>query len=276
MHRFFVSPSSLHHHPVTLTGDAAFQMRRVLRLRLGERVILLDGLGRACEALLIALGDEQVELQVVRRWQAEGEPATHVTLYQAVLKGDHFAWALQKGVEVGVSAFVPTLCERNVVDDLAGVEAKRGRWERVIREAAEQSGRARLPELRAAQLFGHAVAPAPQPGGGSSSPGSRGAKGDPAPPEIGGPGGADTRAIRLIPYEGEHAITLRAALAGCNWAEGMCIQVFIGPEGGFSEAEIATARRNGVQPVTLGPRILRAETAGVVAAALILYEASDI
>jgi 16S rRNA (uracil1498-N3)-methyltransferase len=70
-------------------------------------------------------------------------------------------------------------------------------------------------------------------------------------------------------------MTLRHALAGCNFAAGLRIQVYVGPEGGFTEAEIAQARRYGVQPITLGPRILRAETAGVIAAALILYEAGE-
>jgi 16S rRNA (uracil1498-N3)-methyltransferase len=252
MHRFFIPPAAFQQHLVLLTGDVAFQMRRVLRLRLGERVILLDGEGGACEAVLIALGEEDARLQVARRWQAEGEPRTHITLCQAVLKGDHFAWALQKGVEAGVSAFAPIVCERNVVDDLAAVEGKRERWERVIREAAEQSGRGRLPELRPAQLFGQA-APPPSPG-------------------RGGAGGG----VRLLLWEGERELRLRAALAGCNFASGVGIQLFVGPEGGFTEAEVDLARRCGIQPVSLGPRILRAETAGVIAAALVLYEANEI
>jgi 16S rRNA (uracil1498-N3)-methyltransferase len=217
------------------------------------------------------VGDADVKFQTVRRWQADGEPKTHVTLYQAVLKGDHFAWVLQKGTEVGVSAFVPMICERNVVDDLTALEGKRERWERIIREAAEQCGRGRLPELGAVQLFGQAVLPTPPA---------------PLPHREGGE-------VRLIPWEGEHATTLRDALARCNFAARIVgsqfriphseirnqrprIQVYIGPEGGFTEAEIALARRCGVQPITLGPRILRAETAGVIAAALILYEAGDI
>ncbi len=262
MHRFFVSPPSFDHQPVTLTGDQAHQVRRVLRMRLGDRATLLDGRGGAYEGILIAVGDADVKFQVVRQWEAEREPRTHVTLYQAVLKGERFGWALQKGTEVGVSAFVPMICERNVVDDLTAVKSKRERWERIIQEAAEQCERGRLPELRAAQLFGQAVASAPPP------PRFRGEAGTPQD-------WGDRGAVRLIPWEGEHTTTLRDALAGCNFAEGARIQVYVGPEGGFTEAEIAQARRYGVQPVTLGPRILRAETAGVIAAALILYEAGD-
>ena len=254
MHRFFVPAKALASHPVVLTGDQAFQIRRVLRLRLGESVTLLDGLGHAFEATLIALTETEARFQVTRRWLAEGEPRTFITLYQAVLKGDHFAWALQKGVEVGVSRFVPIVCERNVIDDLDAVEAKRERWERIIQEAAEQSGRGWLPELALAELFGSAVAERPD-----------------LPPSA-----AAAPEIRLLPWENERAVRLREALAGCNFAVGARISVFVGPEGGFSEAEIALAQRYGIRPVTLGPRILRAETAGVVAATLILHEAGEI
>lgn len=251
MHRFFVSPDALRAQPVILTGDQAHQVRRVLRLRLGDRVTLLDGQGWAYEAMLIALGDNDARFQTVQRWQAAGEPAVAITLYQAMLKGERFGWALQKGAEVGVSRFVPMVCERNVIDDLDAIDSgnKRERWERIIQEAAEQSGRGRLPELLPAQLFNQAASALPE-----------------------GPG----TSLRLIPWEGERVMRLRDALAGCNLAAGARIEIFVGPEGGFTEEEIALARRYGVQPVTLGPRILRAETAGVIAAALILYEAGEI
>lgn len=261
MHRFFVSPDALRAQPVILTGDQAHQVRRVLRLRLGDRVTLLDGEGWAYDARLIALGETDARFQTVQRWQAAGEPAVAITLFQAMLKGERFGWALQKGTEVGVSRFVPLVCERNVIDDLDAIDSatKRERWERIIQEAAEQCGRGRLPELLPAQLFAQAVAAPPQP------PPSRreGIAGGPA-------------ALRLIPWEGERAVRLRDALAGCNFAEDARIEVFIGPEGGFTEEEVALARRYGVQPVTLGPRILRAETAGVIAAAIILHQAGEI
>jgi 16S rRNA (uracil1498-N3)-methyltransferase len=247
MHRFFVSLQAFASQPVVLTGDQAHQIRRVLRLRLGERVTLLDGQGYAYEAMLIALGETDAKFQVVRRWAVSGEPHTHITLFQAILKGDNFTWALQKSTEVGVSRFVPTICARNVVDDLDAAEAKRERWERVIQEAAEQCGRGRLPELAPAELLPRALSDPPDEG-----------------------------LLRLIAWEGEQVNRLRDVLAGCNFADGARIEVFVGPEGGFAEEEVALARRYGIQPVTLGPRILRAETAGVVAATLILCAAGEI
>ncbi len=253
MHHFFVPAHAFREQPVTLTGDQAHQIRRVLRMRLGDRATLLDNLGWAYEAILVAVSEGEVKFQTVRRWAAGGEPHTRIVLFQAVLKGDRFAWALQKGAEVGVSLFVPTICERNVVDDLNAVEAKRERWERIIQEAAEQSGRARLPELAPPQLFAQAVQPGSVPT-------------DPTKPVP----------LRLIPWEEEQSARLRDALAGCNFTKGACIQVYVGPEGGFTEAEVRLARGYGIQSVTLGARILRAETAGIVAATAILYQAGEI
>lgn len=259
MHRFFVSPDALRAQPIILTGDQAHQVRRVLRLRLGDRVTLLDGQGWAYEATLIALSETDAKFQLLQRRPAEGEPAVHITLYQAVLKGERFEWVLQKGTEVGVGAFVPLVCERNVVDDLDAIEGKRERWQRIIREAAEQSGRGRLPVLSPAMLFSQAVATSasslPAPMARLSS--------EPQP-------------LRLIPWEQERGARLRDVLRGCNLAPGARIEVLVGPEGGFTTQEIELARHHSVRPITLGPRILRAETAGVVAAALILYEAGEI
>jgi len=265
MHRFFVSSEVLGQPPrnpagamlITLVGDQAHQVRRVLRMRPGDHVVLLDNRGWAYEAVLIAYGEADARFETISRWAVSSEPRVHITLYQAMLRGEHFAWALQKGTEVGISRFVPTVCERNVVSDLPSIERKRDRWVRVIQEAAEQSGRARLPELAPAQTFAAAVQAAASPG-----------LGEPPP-------------IRLILWEGVPAVsgtTLRQALLGVdrNLASGACIQVYVGPEGGLTAAEVGLAQSYGVQPVTLGARILRAETAGVVAAAIILYEAGDI
>jgi 16S rRNA (uracil1498-N3)-methyltransferase len=252
MQRFFVSPEVFERQPVVLTGPQAHQVRRVLRMRLGERAVLLDGRGAACEGLLIAVTETDVRFQVSQRWQESGEPRTQITLLQAVLKGERFGWVLQKGTEVGVSAFMPVICERNVVDDMEAIEDKRERWERIIQEAAEQSGRAFLPQLLPAQLFQQAA----QPGSLSNRVGA-------APP------------LRLMLWEGEQEASLNGALAGCNFASGARIQVLVGPEGGFTEEEVRVARSYGIRTITLGPRILRADTAGVVAAAIILHEAGE-
>jgi 16S rRNA (uracil1498-N3)-methyltransferase len=248
MQRFFVSPRTLAAQPVVLRGEQAHQIIRVLRMQPGEAVVLLDNRGAAYDAVLEGTGKDEARFRLTGPSETRGEPATHVTLYQAVLKGERFGWALQKGTEVGVSRFVPLICARNVVDDMRAIEERRDRWERILREAAEQSRRDRIPELAPAQLFQSVVQPIADP----------------------------VAAVRLIAWEGELATGLRQALADSNLTRGGRIEVFVGPEGGFTDAEIDSARRCGIQPVSLGPRILRAETAGPVAAALILYEVGDL
>ena len=248
MHRFFVAPNALDRRPVLLDGEQAYQIRRVLRMRPGERVTLLDNCGWAYEASLLSYGASEARFEIVGRWTAQGEPHTHITLCQAVLRGEKFGWMLQKGTEVGVSRFVPLICERNVVDDRGAAEQKRERWERIIREAAEQSGRGRLPVLAPAQSFEAQV-------------------------QAGSSGSAVS--ARLILWEEERGTTLRQALAGCNLGEGARIELLVGPEGGFAAAEVELAERCGARRASLGPRTLRAETAGVVAAAAILYEAGE-
>ncbi len=253
MHRFFVTPEVLAAEPVTLTGGLAHQICHVLRMHPGDRVILLDNRGWAYEAAVVSCTGQAVTLEVRDRQEATGEPRTHITLLQAVLKGERFAWALQKGTEVGVSRFVPLICERTVSGDQRALEHKRERWERIIREAAEQSRRARLPVLAPVQPFEVAV----QAGRLEDRPHS-------------------SCSLRLLLWEGAGAAALREVLAACNLRSGGRIEVFVGPEGGFTDRERDMARTCGIVPVTLGPRILRAETAGLVAAAAILYEAEGI
>src|SRR5262249_27159262 len=151
-------------------------------------------------------------------------------------------WVLQKCTELGVAAFVPLLCERAVAVVEGAGTTKRRRWERIVVEAMEQCGGTRLPEICEPQPLMQALASL--------------TKGE----------------LALIPWEEERTTTLRAALRAAQVANSELreVRLFIGPEGGFAAGEVAEARRQGAIPVTLGPRILRAETAAVVAAALTL------
>jgi len=163
-----------------------------------------------------------------------------------------FEYVLQKCTELGVVEFVPLITERCVISDLNTAETKLGRWRWIIQEAAEQSRRGRLPSLRPSMLFPQACDQARQRGG-----------------------------LALAPWEEEGQISLRQVLRTApeghekSWPP-LTISLFIGPEGGFSAAEVELARRYGLLPVTLGPRVLRAETAGLVAAAAILYDQGDL
>jgi 16S rRNA (uracil1498-N3)-methyltransferase len=248
MHRFFIPPDWINEQQVTLVEDVAHQVRNVLRMQAGDRLIVLDDSGWEREVELSRVAKSVVMGQVIEERLAPGEPRTKVSLYQGVLKAQKFEWVLQKGTELGVIEFIPVICERSVVGDLEDVDRKLGRWTRIIREAAEQSGRGRLPVLRPATLFSQSCQRAMRSGG-----------------------------LSLVPWEDEKTTSLKSVLtpAGDEGDRPFSISLFIGPEGGLTAEEIEVARRYQVKPVSLGPRILRAETAGVVAAAAMLYELGD-
>jgi len=246
MHRFFIPSEWISETRVTLSGSSVHQIRNVLRLRPGDHILVLDDSGWAREVELREVGLEQVVGEVVRRMLAQGEPRTKITLYQGVLKGRRFEFALQKGTELGIVEFVPLISDRAIIADVGDVDKRRARWKRIVQEAAEQSGRGRLPNLEPAMLFPRACERAQQQGG-----------------------------LGLIPWEGERRLSLRAVL-GERQRKPFIVSLFVGSEGGFTAQEVELARRYGIQPVTLGPRILRAETAGLVATTAILYELGDL
>ncbi|MGB8648843.1 MAG: RsmE family RNA methyltransferase [Anaerolineae bacterium] len=235
MHRFFVSPGALSEGELILREAQAHQVHGVLRLHPGEIIVALDNTGREYRVELVQVSRALVRGRIVETLTESREARTELTLYQGLLKADKFEWILQKGTELGVAAFVPLVTERVIASDVS--RNKRARWERILVEAAEQSGRTRIPRLADATLFAVALKQA-QAGGGCA----------------------------LIPWEGERAADLRTAL--CPQGS---VHLFIGPEGGLSAGEIEQARSHAVQPITLGPRILRAETAGLVAASAILF-----
>jgi 16S rRNA (uracil1498-N3)-methyltransferase len=247
-YRFFVSANQIHGPRLVLTGNQARQISSVLRMRETEQIIALDDRGWQYDVRLDKVSSDLVKGEVLTKELAIGEPQMELTLYQALLKKDSFEWVLQKGTELGIMHFVPLITQRCVVRQKTIKAAKLQRWRRIIREAAEQSGRGRLPELTAPVLLTEAF--------------EHIAQYDQA----------------FIPWEEEQEISLLQALRE-NSGERLAasrIAIIIGPEGGFGEEEIASAQAFGVRPVTLGPRILRAETAAVVASALALSAAGEL
>ena len=242
MHRFFVPPQTIRDDVVRFDPATAHQLHRVLRMRPGQHILVLDNRGFEYDVELVALEKRRAQGRIHARRPATGEPPFRLTLYQALLKKDNFEWVLQKCTEIGVTRFVPVITARTVVSGAKQPRANKwARWQRIIREAAEQSRRGALPELVAPLSFAEAL--------------------------------ADSQVCdhTLIPWVGEGGIGLRPALASERPAEvppRLHAGIFIGPEGGFTPDEITQARAAGVVPVTLGPRILRAETAAVAAAVL--------
>ncbi len=255
MHRFFVPPASLESDPVVIGGQQAHRIGRVLRLERGDRVLLLDNSGWAYEVELTGFAPDQVEGHVVHKSLATGEPRAKITLYQALLRGHGFELVLEKGTEVGIVEFVPLLCERCIVGSLMGVEEHRyQRWERIVRGAAEQARRGRLPRLAPVTMWPLAL--------------QRARRAD----------------LCFLPWEEATKPSLREVLeqhqaageSGGKHGRPYSISLFVGPEGGLTPEEVHLARTADIQPITLGPRILRAESAGLVAASAILYALGDL
>lgn len=248
MHRFFVAPEALATGDVLLADALARRIARVLRLKAGDSVLLFDGSGLEYEVSLEKVGDREVRGRIVDRRPGRPEPRLRLVLYQSLIKGERFDWVLEKGTELGVGAFVPLLCERNVVRPAGARAGRIERWRRVVVEAAEQCGRSVVPEVAPVADLETALS---------------GATG-----------------LRILPWEGERSLSLRALLreesARAEVARERSVSVFVGPEGGFTEEEVSTAQRAGVRTVSLGPRILRSETAGIAAAAAVLYELGEL
>ncbi|MDE3228771.1 MAG: 16S rRNA (uracil(1498)-N(3))-methyltransferase, partial [Chloroflexota bacterium] len=228
---------------LALPDEIAHQARDVLRLRPGDTVRLLDGAGGEYPATIMEVARRAVVAHVGAREDGPPPLPVRLTLCVGLLKAARYEWALQKGTELGVATFQPLLTARAVAATEEFGAAKRRRYERIIAEAMEQCGAAWLPDLAAPRTLAEALALAP----------------------------AD--AIRLIPWEEAAAAPIRATLVAevaRRATPAPAIWLYIGPEGGFTPDEVAAAQAAGALPVTLGPRILRAETAAIVAAALAL------
>jgi 16S rRNA (uracil1498-N3)-methyltransferase len=236
MHRFFVSAEQVNGDTVTFSTDQAHQLRHVLRLRGGDCIRVFDGLTRVDRVVQLISADAG---HVVGERAQAGEPRTRVVVYPALLRRDKFELVLQKLTELGAAAIVPVLTARSLVRKPPD-DHRQTRWRAILREAAEQSGRGVVPELTPALAFPKAVQHAVSDG------------------------------QALMAYEGEKESGLRDALAGL--ADATCVSLFVGPEGGYTPDEAQLADAAGVRLVTLGPRVLRTETAALVLTALMVYE----
>ena len=246
MHRFFVPPESILADRVVLPSAVARQVSRVLRLRSGDQIMVLDNEGWEYSVTLEDVSHSVAAGTVTSKAHCSGEPKSRITLYQGVLKAGKFELVLQKCTELGVAVFVPVLCTRSIPRTrIDGPSEKRAdRWRKIVAEAAEQSGRAHIPIIGDQLDFRDAC------------------------DAVQGPA--------VIPWEEEDRQGLRQALADLKDIPPPSLSIFIGPEGGFTTEETDLARARAIEPVTLGSRILRAETAAVAAVSAVLYELGDL
>ena len=247
MHRFFVSGENIRGGRVTFDAGEARHIERVLRLGVGDTVTVFDGSGWEYLVRLNPNNNNRLTGEVVGKESKDREAATSLYLVQGLGKGDKMETIIRKAVEIGVKAVYPLACERSVVR-LEGDKAlkKVERWQEIAVEACKQCRRNVVPEIKPVMEYAKLW------------------------PEIAG-----RQALML--YENEQDLSLgsflkqqRQDLAGAE------VFLLIGPEGGFSPLEVELAGRHGCPAVTLGPRILRTETAGIVASSIILYELGEL
>ncbi|MEK7493731.1 MAG: RsmE family RNA methyltransferase [Patescibacteria group bacterium] len=228
--RFFIDQPIREGAEIFIT-DAGMrhQLARVLRYTAGDTIIVLDGKGSEGEAVIQSITKDAVTVKIGVCGRNKNEPEYAVMLYQSVLKKDKMEWVFEKCTEIGASRFVPVLSEHSVKQ---GVNAVRAR--KIVQEATEQSRRGVVPEISEIISFESAVQDAKKSG-----------------------------AVCVLAHNEGEAEHLGDFARTYDLSGG--VSVFIGPEGGFSDAEVAYASQNGFHIVSLGKRTLRAETAAIVA-----------
>jgi len=239
MHRFFLDPSTILGNTVEFPASTSRQIFRVLHLAAGDLCLVLDNQGYERTVKLSIVNSAEVKGDVLETHPAI-EPVVKVEMLLSLTQREKFEWMLQKCTEIGVSSFQPVISRRSLVQSKEDSLAKYDRWNAILKEAAEQSGRGRIPVLLPPLTLVEACRQA-----------------------------ASKDALCLVPWENEPETSLKQVLLSRNPAR---VALIIGPEGGFAVEEIHQAQEIGFQPVTLGKRILRMETAAIVSAAMVLYE----
>lgn len=241
MRRFHVPAEVIGGDAIVLDGAVAHRLATVLRLRAGDNVALFDGSGTDAVVTLRDVNAQRVVGDVTARLASPREPRTRVHLYQSITKGERFEWLVEKGTEIGASSITPLITARAVVRT-SGVGARSDRWRRIAVEAAEQCERGAVPRIGAPVTFAHALSAA--------------------------------TGIVLLPYEaaGQAAPSIGdVLLQRIDELYALSeVSVLIGPEGGLAPDEVEQAKSAGAIVVTLGERVLRSETAGLVALTLTL------
>lgn len=250
MSRFFVSIDSIdfENNIIVITGENVKHIRGVLRSVPGDLLEISDGSGTDYEAAIEEIGKDNITAKIKRAWRNKTEPPVKITLFQGIPKADKMEFIIQKCVELGVFHIVPVITERTVVKitNSADSASKTARWNRIALEAAKQCDRGIIPKVDEPVRFEEALRL------------------------------AESCSLKLLPYEEEKSGSLRKYLNEQKQLYGtgnmVNAAVFIGPEGGFAPSEAQKAIGYGFGSVTLGPRILRTETAGITVISIIMYE----
>ncbi len=244
MARFYVPQLRTEKGTLKVEGEEVKHIRKVLRLKAGDEITVFDGLGKEIEGTIVEEGLSSVVIKIQNFYSLKGDSPLEVILAQSLLKGQKMDYLIQKATELGVKDIIPFLSSRSVpLLEKSRQLRRHHRWEKIAIEASKQCGRGVLPKIESLQDYSDMLQ------------------------------GASSNALRLIFWERE-GIPLKELLGRSE--EKKEIFFVIGPEGGFTQGEIDAAKRSGFIPVTLGKRILRAETASLCFLSILQYELGDI
>jgi 16S rRNA (uracil1498-N3)-methyltransferase len=245
MHRFYIAPEDWQSDALLLTDSEAHHCRNVLRLEPGDKVVLFDGRGRELTAEITASEAEQVQLRKLH--EAQTPPLRcRITLGQAIPKGKNMDLIVQKAVEIGAAEIAPILSDRTVVRlDEESASSKQAKWQTVAVEAAKQCGQNWLPEVKAPQSLARFFQEHRR---------------------------FDLQLIGSLQSDAVHLKKILAEYSAEHGERPVSVLMLVGPEGDFTPAELSLARSQGCRPITLGPIVLRVETASIYCLSILSYE----
>ena len=243
---FYVKNEQINGDKAVILGGDVKHIRDVLRYNVSDTLDICDDDGIRYLAKIAGFDKETVFLDVLEKSDFTTEPSINVTLFQGMPKADKLELIIQKTTELGVNTVVPVVTERTVVKfDEKDINKKVERWNKIAQEAGKQSGRQKIPVVEKPIKLKNLIE------------------------------NISKYDILLLPYECEKEMTLKSVLRNLK-EKCKSVAIFIGPEGGFSEEEVSLlGKLENVKTVTLGPRILRTETAGIATVAMVLYELQD-
>ncbi len=245
MSKFFVNGENISSDSITITGEDVVHIKKVLRLKSGDNIIVSDGLGIDYHVKIEKINSSTVDTKIISSCKNASEPPVDIVLFQGLPKSDKMDFIIQKGVELGVKKIVPVITERTVVKiSKDNYKKKHQRWNRISMEAAKQCNRGIIPKVEYPINFKDAVDTLPNNG------------------------------FKILPYEKEKSQGIKGILKEKSNTKDVFI--CIGPEGGFCDKEIELALKNQFNIISLGPRILRTETAGIVVLSILMYELGDV
>jgi len=245
VHRFYISPENWNPDALSLSGSEAHHARDVLRMKRGDRAVLFNGRGREITAEIVDLTGDELRLRKLH--EPEMSPLRcRITLGQAIPKGKNMDLIVQKAVEIGAAEIAPLISERTIVDlDAKEAEQKKAKWQQIAIEAAKQCGQNWLPTVHAPQKLKDFFSQT---------------------------GSFDLRLIGSLQPDAIHLKKILGDYTDQHRDRPKSILMLVGPEGDFTPAELALAKTNGCLPITLGPIILRVETAAIYCLSVLSYE----